>query len=376
MVKRKAEVSTRSARPKFRPDGGFYRVLRQRVFALVDTDSHQQDEQSVVKSFVMIFWLAASYVILLATSAQRVQLLAAISMGLAAAAVGFNLFHDASHGAFAKNKKLNDIFAVFTCAILGPSRFMWHQKHHVFHHRFTNLHEWDDDIETRGFLRLSPDQPFRPWHRIQVVIWPLAYAISTIEWFFIKDFKQYFTGQVNSYLLLPKMSVAQHIEFWMTKILYVFLFGFVPIYVLGFWPALVALVLFHFTFGLVLTAVFQLAHMNDKVEYPKVTPNLSVEDEWAAHQLRTTINFAPNSAMLRWYLGGMNYQIEHHLFSGLHHRYYAVIAATVRETAIEFGLPYKVYPSWAAAFVGHMRNMNRLASPSGERSFWAAWLSG
>lgn len=309
-----------------------------------------------------LVWFSVSYTALLFVDSTLFRLLAAASLGAAAAGIGFIIFHDATHGSFTRNSFWNGAIAIACCMLLGPSRFLWMQKHHVFHHRFTNLNTWDDDIETRGFLRLSPDQPYRSWHSLQVLYWPLIYGVATIEWFFVKDFKQYFAGRLNPYLDLPPMSPIQHLEFWLTKLVYFAAFVAVPIRVLGLWPALAALSMFHVIFGLILTSVFQLAHMNDHVEFPHVSADgYSVEEEWAVHQLRTTADFAHDNRLAAMYFGGLNFQVEHHLFPGISHRHYPALARIVAETTRDYGVPYHVYPSWCAAVLGHIKIISRLA---------------
>lgn len=354
--------SPQKRRPRFDPDSGFFKELKREVSRQLADGSVSGSKPFLGKVVLIIAWYLLSLVVLLATDLTVVQIIASVSLGLSAAGIGFNVFHDANHGAFPISKRSNETIAILCCVLLGASRFMWHQKHHVFHHRYTNLHTWDDDIETREFLRLSPDQPFRPWHRFQFIYWPVLYAMATIEWIYIKDFKQYFSGSLNPYLSLPKMSAAEHWEFWMTKAVYVSAFLVLPIAALGFWPALLATLVFHAVFGLVLTSVFQLAHMNDLTAFPGVADDgLSVEDEWAMHQLRTTADFAHENRFAAWYFGGLNFQIEHHLFPSTNHKNYPAIAKLVASAAERHGLPYHIYPTWGAALRGHIRSIGRLS---------------
>ncbi len=354
--------SSMKRRPRFEADSGFFKELKRDVSAYLADGNVSAPKPFIGKASLFVVWYLVSLVVLLATDLILVQVVAAVSLGLSAAGIGFNVFHDANHGAFPIGRRANQAVAIFCCVLLGASRFMWHQKHHVFHHRYTNLHTWDDDIETREFLRLSPDQAFRPWHRYQFIYWPALYAMATIEWIYIKDFKQYFSGRLNPYLSLPKMSAAEHWEFWITKTVYLLVFVVMPIAVLGFWPALLATLVFHAVFGLVLTSVFQLAHMNDLTAFPDLTEDgQSVEDEWAMHQLRTTADFAHTNWFAAWYFGGLNFQIEHHLFPSMNHKHYPAIAKLVAEAANRHGLPYHVYPTWGAALRGHIRSIGQLA---------------
>lgn len=366
MIGDKKALARNSMRPRFAARTCLYRDLKQRVSDFFDETGQTRQGGLAGKALIMLGWFALSYAAMLLVGTIELRLAAAVSLGAAAAGVGFNIFHDANHQGFCRGKTRNDIIAIFCCLLLGPSRFLWQQKHQVFHHRFTNLHAWDDDIETRGSLRLSPDQPHRPWHRLQTFYWPVIYAVATVEWFFFKDFKQYFTGRLNPYLDLPRMTPAQHAEFWLTKLVYVAGFVALPVWVLGVWPALGALALFHVVFGLILTSVFQLAHMNDVAEFPHLAVDgRTVEEEWAVHQLRTTADFAPDNSLATWYFGGLNFQVEHHLFPGVSHRHYPALAGIVAQTARDHGLAYNVYPSWRAALRGHVNNIALHSRPSG-----------
>lgn len=354
-------------RPVFASDTGFYADLKDCVERYLQVTKQSRSGGMVGKAAVFLVWFSGSYLIFLASDDALIRILSAVSLGLAAAGLGFNVFHDSNHGGFGITAHANRAIAIGCSVLLGPSRFMWIQKHHVFHHRFTNLHKWDDDIETRGILRMAQDQPHKPWHRFQALYWPGVYALSTLEWLFIKDFKQYLTGKLNPYLTLPRMSLAQHLEFWLSKLAYVLAFVVLPVLMLGLWPAMVGLMVFHVTFGLFLTSVFQLAHMNDMASHPALNEDqLSVEDEWALHQLRTTVNFAPDNALATWYFGGLNYQIEHHLFPGMSHCRYADISPIVEQAVHARGITYNVYPTWRAALLAHIRSIAHFAKPTAE----------
>lgn len=352
------------ARLRFSPDQGFARTVRARVEAQLGDRPRQGDPRLLRKAAVVAVWFALSYAGALLAQPFALQAVFWVSLGLAASALGFNVFHDANHGAFVRDPRRNLLIARITCVVLGPARVFWHFKHHVLHHRYTNVHRWDDDVETRGFLRMSPHQPWLPRYRFQHLFFGPLYALNTIEWFFIKDFTQYFTLHINPYQKIPPLTRKEKIEFWATKAIYALLFVAVPFLAHPPVEALAGLLVFHLTFGASLSFIFQLAHATEFAVHPLPSGNpATIEDEWAAHEMRTTANFGTGNAVLNWFAGGLNFQVEHHLFPGISHTYYPEISPTVAQTARDFGLPYNVHDTYLEAVTSHYRTLRALAAP-------------
>jgi linoleoyl-CoA desaturase len=127
---------------------------------------------------------------------------------------------------------------------------------------------------------------------------------------------------------------------------------------------LLAYVLIMLTVGLVLGIVFQLAHISGDLAFPKpVGDPLHIEDEWAIHEVETTADFAPRNKLLNLYIGGLNYQVEHHLLPHICHLNYPRLAPIVQATCAEFGIKYNCYPTWRQAFMAHWRELRLLARP-------------
>jgi linoleoyl-CoA desaturase len=114
--------------------------------------------------------------------------------------------------------------------------------------------------------------------------------------------------------------------------------------------------------GLVLGTVFQLAHCVELADFPLEHASGQIEDAWAVHQVETTVDFARDSAVAAWCLGGLNFQIEHHLFSRMCHVNYPAIAPVVEQTCAEFGVRYSRNPSVLAAVRSHYRWLRRLGA--------------
>lgn len=357
-----APSSVVTDRLRFSGGSDFARAVRSRVDAQLGDRPRQGDPRLLRKAAIVAAWFALSYAGALLAGPVAWQLVFWVSLGLAASALGFNVFHDANHGAFVRDPRRNLLLAQITCAVLGPSRIFWHFKHHVLHHRFTNVHRWDDDVETRGFLRMSPHQPWLPRYRYQHLFFGPLYAFNTIEWFFIKDFVQYFTLRINPYQSIPPLSAREKVEFWLSKAIYAILFVVVPFLVHPPLQVLGGLLVFHVTFGLSLTFVFNLAHATELAAHPQPAGEpATITEEWAAHQMRTTADFGTRNALLNWFAGGLNFQIEHHLFPGMSHTYYPEISETVKATAHEFGLPYLAHDTYLDAVASHYRALRALA---------------
>jgi linoleoyl-CoA desaturase len=345
----------------FAGSGEFAKTVRARVDAHFGDQARRSHPRHMSKAFFIACWFVASYVLLLTVESTWAQILLCFSFALAASAVGFNIFHEAIHGSLSSSARVNLAVSWMSCMVLGVGRYFWWYKHNIIHHRFTNIFEWDDDIETRGHLRLSPQQPweakFKNQHRFFVVL----YCFHTLEWLFAKDFVQYFTLRLNPYQPIPPMSRHQKLEFWACKAFYVAVFVALPFALLPVWKVLIGMLIFHVTLSLVLAFVFNLAHAVEMAEFPVPTQNsATIEEEWAAHQMRTTVNFATDNPLLNWFTGGLNSQIEHHLFPLVSHAHYGAISGIVRKTAAEFGLPYNLYESYFGIVRSHFRLVRRL----------------
>jgi linoleoyl-CoA desaturase len=327
------------------------------------------------KATLIACWFVASYAALLASPGMAAYLAASVSLAFASAALAFNIFHDANHGSFCCDRRLNLLIAKLCCASLGIGRHFWLRKHNVLHHSYPNVFEWDDDIETRGHLRFSPEQAWRPEYRRQYLYFPLLYALNSFEWIFIKDFVQYFRSRINPYQDSPPLSASEQVEFWLSKAAYGIAFVAAPLCLQPFIVVAAGFFVFHVVFGLLLALFTQLAHINDAVAFPALG-RAPRADDWAAHQVRTTANFATRNLVVNWFAGGLNFQIEHHLFPHLPHTRYLAISPMVREAALQFGLPYIEYPTLRQAVSSHIRLLHRLSVPNEAPKFatsFPAW---
>jgi linoleoyl-CoA desaturase len=353
-----------SEMPAFGPKSAFWRELQVAANAYLAAEASRGrprtgDPRLLRKTTVIITWFVLSQIALLMAPTLLAALLATISLGLAASAIGFCVFHDANHGTLFRRSAANLWTARLCCVLIGPSRHYWVHKHQGLHHRQPNVIEWDDDLETRGFLRLSPETPWHPRHRRQEVKALFYYGLNSLEWVFWKDFHCLAKGRLNEW---HEVSLRGHerAELLICKALYVALIAIPPFLTLPLLWAAVCFVLFHFLFSWTLAAVFQLAHFSAEMEFGGVRPG----DDWATHQVRTTADFATDSRIANWFTGGLNHQIEHHLFPNVAHSHYPGLRPIVREVAQRHGLHCHDMGSMPSAVRQHLAHLKLLGAPA------------
>ena len=282
-----------------------------------------------------------------------VALLLSALLGTLTASIGFNVMHDGGHGSFSRYPFINKAAAI-TAGVLGASHFMWNQKHNIIHHAFTNIDGIDDDIDAKPFLRMASTQKRYKMHKFQYLYFWLFYCILHLYWSMVSDYKKYFRRKIGD-MPLKKMSVRDHISFWAFKIIHYSLFIVIPIIKLGFVQWIIGFSVFSVVTGFILSIVFQLAHTVEDTEFPMpdaVTGRL--EDEWAIHQLKTTANFATSNRFISWFVGGLNFQVEHHLFPKISHIHYPAISKIIKQACKEYDVKYVEYKRMHQAILSHI----------------------
>ncbi len=308
----------------------------------------------------MTLYIALYVHVVFFTPVGWVALLETLAMGGLTAAIGFNVMHDGGHGSFSKSKLWNKI-AAYSVNALGASGIMWNNKHNIIHHTYTNIDGVDDDIEI-PMLRMCETQKRLKIHRYQhIYVWFL-YTMLLIIWVFMTDYKKYFTKKVGD-VPIKKMSAFDHFAFWVAKVGYLVMMVVLPIYMVGFVSWLVGFLVLSMFAGFVLSIVFQLAHTVEHTSFPVTIEGTNdIENEWALHQLETTANFATRNKLISWLVGGLNFQIEHHLFPKISHVHYPAISKIIKSTCQEFNVKYNEYQKMRQAIVSHGAYLKRMGS--------------
>lgn len=283
-----------------------------------------------------------------------------ILSGLGMAGIGMGIMHDAIHNSYSKNQKVNKYLG-YTLNLIGANASIWKIQHNVLHHTFTNIEEADDDINPPFFLRFTPHTKRFSIHKFQHIYSWFFYGLSTVSWVTAKDFVRMIKFKKMGFFGTPSFSR----ELFKVISWKVFSFFFVLILPMimapqAWWVVLLAFISMHFITGLLITTIFQLAHIVPTTEYPLPDKDGLIQGDWASHQLFTTSNFSPKSKLFSWFIGGLNYQIEHHLLPNICHVHYSKISHIVAETAREYGLPYHNKHNFFSAVGQHIKMLKQL----------------
>ena len=340
----------------------FHAELKKRISNYFEEVGASQtgNYQLFLKAIVLMIGFVAVYVhLVFFTPNVFFQVVESVILGILVAAIGFNVMHDGAHGSFSKYKWVN-VIAAFSLNILGGNSFMWNVKHNVIHHAYTNVDGLDDDIDIQPWMRMSSTQRRLKMHKYQHLYFWLLYSLLYVLWIFVLDYQKYFKGKIGS-MPLKKMTLNDHLVFWGFKLFHLFLFVGLPIYMVGFTSWLISFLIFTLVAGFVLSIVFQLAHTVEHTSFPMPDVETNkLDDEWAVHQLKTTANFATHNKLVSWFVGGLNFQIEHHLFPKISHIHYPAISKIIKQACQEYGIAYIEYPRVRYAVASHVAFLKQM----------------
>lgn len=314
----------------------------------------------LAKSAVIMSWFCCSYAAMVFWAGPWWQVgLCATSLGLALAGIGFSIMHDGGHGVSSKRKWVSRL-AAYSLDFVGGSSHLWTFKHNVVHHQFPNVDGVDNDIVAEPWLRMTTTQRRRAHHRAQHIYFPLAYALLTAKWMLYDDFRALLTRRMGD-LQRPRVPARKIAEILAWK-LFVLGWAFaLPIALHGVAWTLLAFVVWSGVSGIALATVFQLAHTVDRTEITQPPPaGERSERTWAHQQVASTANFAPSNRIVTWYVGGLNFQVEHHLFPRISHVHYPALAPIVERVCVAHGMPYHTQKSVWAALASHRRHLRAL----------------
>jgi len=324
--------------------------------------SNKGNSKMVVKSIVMLTMYFTPFMLMLTLSLSGWLIFPlSILMGIGMAGIGMSVMHDAAHGSFSKFSWINKLFS-YTMYFIGGNSFNWKVQHNILHHTYTNIEGFDEDIEPKGSLRLSKESPLKKVHRFQHIYAFFLYCFMTL----FRNFGEFFqlvkynkAGITKQQGTTPAKEMSRLIIF---KFLYLSVIIGLPMIFSGFswWMILLGFLVMHAVAGLFMSTVFQMAHIVEEAEQPMTNEEGNIDNEWTIHELATTANFSRKSRWFGWMIGGLNYQIEHHLFPNICHVHYKAISPIVERTAKEFGLPYNENRTFFNALGSHVRLLKTL----------------
>lgn len=343
----------------------FFAVLRERVndHFLSNNISRYGNKNMVSKTVFMfiLFLLPYAFIVSGIELGTLLTLGLWMIMGFGMAGIGLSVMHDANHGAYSNNSRVNKLVG-YSMNLLGANAELWKLQHNVLHHTYTNVHGVDDDIDTAGIMRFSPFDKKRKLHRFQFLYAWLFYGISTLSWVTLKDFWQVFRYRKME-LIKGKRKFRQ--VFTQLTLWKVFYYGYILVLPLIFSPAsawviIIGFIMMHTCAGLILSMIFQTAHVMPECEFEMADEEGKIDSSWVLQEMRSTTNYAPASKVFSWLIGGLNFQIEHHLFPKVCHVHYKAISKIVSNTAREYGIPYNSQKTFFSAILSHAKMLYKL----------------
>ena len=345
----------------------FYRELRKRVnkyFKDNEISKHAYFNMVLKSLFMISLYFIPFFLIITSIQTTWAIILMWVFMGFGMSGIGLSIMHDANHEAYSKHSYVNKILGKMIC-LIGGSDLNWRIQHNVLHHTYTNVEGMDEDIDSGILFRLSPNQKLMWGHRFQHLYAYFLYGFMTIMWITTKDYVQYARYKKRGLLKTQRT----HNKYSLIKLLgikkvYLLITLFLPITFssLPWWGTLLCFFMMHFIAGLTLALIFQPAHVIPTSTFE--TPDLEGEINgcWASNQMRNTANFAPKARLFSWFVGGLNFQIEHHLFPNICHVHYRKISKIIKEVALEYNLPYYTHKSFYSALIEHARMLYNLGT--------------
>lgn len=345
----------------------FLTTLRKRVMGYFkeNNKSKEANANMVFKSIFMVTLFTTPYVLMIAGFIQNPWMVffMYVLMGFGMTGIGLCIMHDANHGAYSKNPKVNKYMGLLLNYV-GGNALNWKIQHNMLHHSYTNVDGLDEDINPGAVMRFSPHQPRLKHHKYQHVYAWVLYSLMTLSWLMVKDFKQ-----LKRY---HKMGLAEPasqksfkrvmLELTFSKVIYWGLIVLLPMFLLpvSWWVVALGVIVMNLIAGLILAMIFQPAHVMPESAYPLPDQSGKIDNNWAIHQLMTTQNFASKKRIFSWLVGGLNFQVEHHLFPNICHVHYSKIAPIVEATAKEYGIPYYSRETFREALIYHGKMLKML----------------
>lgn len=348
-------------------DQEFSKTVKKRVaeYFADNNLSENANAAMVTKTIILLCIYFGSYALIMSGPLSLGWMWAlTFVMGAGMAGIGFSISHDALHGAYSSGKSLNYMLGL-SFDLMGANGYIWKITHNIIHHTYTNIHGHDEDLEVAAFIRLSPHSEYKSIHRFQHVLAFFAYSFATFFWVFIKDYWYFIKSPLGPYEN-KKHPLSEWITLFVMKALYYTYIIILPLIYLDitFLQWLIGFLSLHLTAGFILGVIFQLAHVVEETMHPIPNEEHMIDNHWAIHEMLTTNNFARDNKPLSWFIGGLNFQIEHHLFPKVCSIHYPAISRIVEKTAAEFNIPYNHHKTFRQAVASHYRTLKKFGNPN------------
>ncbi len=360
-----ASSSAGATVPLFKGGGDFHRDLKALVRDTLTPSVRRRGRiRFYTKAVTMFAWWAASWTFLVFFAANWWQAaIGCVSLAFAMGGIGFGVQHDTNHGALGKRAK----WLGLSLDLMGMSSFLWRERHNHAHHTFTNVVDKDGDIDQLPFARFAPDQKLHRFHRFQHIYMFALYGFYAPKAVMFGDFHAIWKGP-NCHVPVKRPRGKDLAVFILGKAAMLSWLLFIPMIFHPWWQVLIVAFAALWVLGIILAIVFQLAHCVEEADFTSEERMIqeAIENgprEWARHQVETTVDFGRRSRILNWYLGGLNFQTEHHLLPHVPHVHYRSLSPEFEALCVQHGVRYNAHASLFSALRSHARWLKRMGQP-------------
>lgn len=305
---------------------------------------------NVAKSFLLLAAYLVFYAcILVFGNHTGLLFLFYVLLGFSMITLFINAFHDAAHGAVFKKKRHNKLFT-HVLELFGSNSWLWAKRHLLLHHPYPNVQHWDTDIKQSDMVRIFPESEVLPQHRYQHIYMWFLYPMYTLNWLFIRDFKDFFGSKDNYVKRVVRIPRAEYVKLFVAKAFNLFYLLAIPMLVLD-QPAymiVLAWLAMHVCGSMLGVIALISTHVDEDAVFPLAPPDGKMDRTWAEHQMLVTKDFSADSPLANFLFGGFTHHVAHHLFPHVAHTYYPYITPIIRRYAAEYNLPYTCYPAYKA----------------------------
>ncbi|HVW97554.1 MAG TPA: acyl-CoA desaturase [Mucilaginibacter sp.] len=334
-------------KPVFKKAGtdDFYHDLHKEVQQNVLCKKRYQTQLYIKSVFVTCLYCAAYAGILIFGDNNYLLLFFYILTGISMILVFLNIFHDAAHGAIFKRRKYNEYLTVIL-EIFGCNSYIWKKRHLILHHPYPNMQHWDIDVKQSDLVRIFPESKWFSFHKYQHLYMWLLYFFYTLNWYFVRDFKDFFGREDNYVKRITTIPKAEYVKVFAAKIINLGVMLAIPMIVLNqpWYNVLLAFIAMHLVasaFGI--TALLS-THADEDAEFQLPPENGEMDVTWAMYQVCSTKDFSTERRIANILFGGFNHHVAHHLFPTVPHTYYPAITPIIKKYAKLYNLPYRSYP--------------------------------
>jgi linoleoyl-CoA desaturase len=334
-------------------DDWLFATLRKQVQDALIKNPVPAFNSAVLKAILLPAIYAGLYFVSLISSSLPIFLICYAAMGFMVVIMFVNLIHDACHFNLFKNKKWNKAY-IFLFDLLGANSYIWRKRHVRLHHSYPNVIGWDSDIEKSDFLKVHPGDQSKKLVRLQGFLF-LLYPLFILNWFLIRDFKDYFSKKtiVRKLGNIPR---KEYYKLFLFKFIFLSYIIGLPIWITPFSTGQIlgGVFIFFIATGLLGLIVLLPPHVNVHNEFNMVNDNGNLDRSWLRLQLYSTNDVSGSNWFYRIVMGNFNLHIAHHLFPNISNIQAPLVTKVIRDFCEKNALPYRSYPLGLAIF-GHIK---------------------